>query len=159
LKKITAIFFLLSLVFAFGCKTSVEPVSNEEQLRIDLEKIDNYITEKGITDTLIHASKIRYTINKAGTGIKAKAGDLLRVSYEGRLLESGSIFDSSSSFDFVLNSSSIIRGWYLMVQEMHVGDEFTIYVPSIYAYGRSYSGPGGANSVLIFDIKLIRIGG
>lgn len=141
----------------FGCSPTVDnSLSNEEQFNLDLELIDEYIIENDIQDVLIHASDIRYTINETGSGISPKASDVVKVDYTGKFLESGVVFDSNSGTEFILNGT--ISGWIIMVQEMKEGDVFTIYLPSFYAYGRNGSGSIPPNSVLIFDIKLIRVG-
>jgi len=147
------------MMFTFGCSdpAAEDPFDEVAQFSTDLDLIDNWITENAITDTLHHWTKIRYTINQKGNGIKAQPADPVRVSYEGRFLD-GEIFDSSESFDFVLNSASVILGWFFMVQEMEEGDEFTIYLPSSYAYGQNGSGSIPPNTVLVFDITLIRVG-
>ena len=154
---------LIVIALSFGCNddhTIDNSIPTEEQFEIDLELIDNWIADpvNEVTDTLHHQTEIRYTINKQGSGLKAQVADVLRVKYEGRFLESGAVFDSSESFDFVLNSGSIILGWYYMLQEMREGDEFTIYLPSFYAYGTRGNGSIPPNTVLVFDITLIRVG-
>lgn len=149
------------MMFAMGCGTNniVAPITEEEQLAIDLDLIDNWLIDSAIADVIVHPSTdIRYTINKKGTGEKAEVANVLRVSYEGRILDTGVLFDLNYSFDFILNSGGIIPGWYFMLQEMEVGDEFTIYLPSKYGYGPSGNGLIGPNEILMFDITLIRIG-
>ena len=152
---------LLVVLFGmmFGCDSTIPPqLSDEEQFEIDLDLIDSWIAENGITDTLHHPTGIRYTINKKGTGIKAQVTDIITTSYEGRFLDTGIVFDSSSSFGpVVLNYSAFISGWYYMILEMQEGDEFTIYLPSFYAYGNLGSGTIPPNSVLVFDIRLIKV--
>ena len=147
------------MIFSIGCSTSTdEDVFSEiEQFNTDLELIDNWITLNGIADTLHHESEIRYTVNTAGTGdVYPERYDVIKISYEGRYLESGIVFDSGTNFETVL--SRTIYGWQIMVQDMREGDEFTIYLPSLYAYGRYGNGIIPPSSVLVFDIKLIRIG-
>ena len=148
------------MMITFGCSDPAEedPFDVDAQFSTDIDLIDDWITENAITDTLHHWTKIRYTINQKGDGIRAQPSDPVKVSYEGRFLD-GEVFDSSESFQFVLNSGSVILGWFYMVQEMEEGDEFTIYLPSFYAYGPTGSYPTiPPNTVLVFDIKLIRVG-
>ncbi len=153
---------ILIVVFSalvLGCKEEEDTFDEVAQYQKDLELIDEYITNNAITDTLHHETGIRYKIVEAGTGLHARAGDKLRVSYEGRLLENDEVFDSSEQFDFILNSGSVILGWFYMCQEMREGDTFTIFLPSAYGYGQT--GSGGVippNAALIFDITLIRVG-
>jgi FKBP-type peptidyl-prolyl cis-trans isomerase FkpA len=162
--KNLSLFLVVALAaFGVGCNSDIEPEIEQipvaEQFEIDIEKIDNWLTENGITDTLVHPhTRIRYTVSKTGTGIKPQPGDIITAAYEGRLLGSGEIFDSSPEFGpFVLNTGSIILGWYYLLQEMREGSEITIYVPSFYAYGSNGTGSIPANAVLVFDITLIRV--
>ena len=147
------------MIFTLGCDNTIDdPFDEAAQFAIDIDLIDNWFADTTITDTLHHPTKIRYTINQNGNGVKAQVSDVLRVSYEGRFLETGVVFDSSESFDFVINSGGIILGWYYMLQEMKEGDEFTIYLPSFYAYGPTGNGSIPPNTILVFDITLIRVG-
>jgi len=156
-------FSLLMVVFSglfFGCETTtvVENLTDEEQFEIDLGLIDAYLVENEVQDVLIHSTDIRYTINEKGSGVSPDASDIVRVDYSGKFLENDLVFDSNAGAEFIL--SQTIAGWVIMVQEMQEGDSFTIYLPSIYAYGRRGSQPNiPPNSVLIFDIKLTRVGG
>jgi FKBP-type peptidyl-prolyl cis-trans isomerase len=159
MKRISLVLLILSGLI-FGCDKGIiiENLTDEEQFEIDLELIDAYLVENEVQDVLIHSSDIRYTINESGSGISPQASDIVNVDYTGKLLESGIVFDSNTSSEFIL--SQTIAGWVIMVQEMKEGDSFTIYLPSIYAYGRRGSSPNiQPNSVLIFDIKLNRVGG
>lgn len=55
------------------------------------------------------------------------------------------------------NLSGLVVGWITAMQQMHVGDCWTIYIPSNLGYGDASSGsiPGG--STLIFDVTLGKI--
>lgn len=52
---------------------------------------------------------------------------------------------------------SLVVGWVTAMQQMHVGDCWTLYIPSNLGYGTAGSGdiPGG--SLLIFDVTLGKI--
>ena len=152
-------FLIIITGLFFGCSPTVDnSLTDEEQYKLDLELIDAYILENEIQDVLIHSSDIRYTIKETGGGISPDASDIVKVDYIGKFLENDVVFDSNAGIEFVL--SQTIAAWVIMVQEMQEGDSYTIYVPSIYAYGRNGSQPNiPPNSVLIFDIKLIRVGG
>lgn len=157
--KRLGVLLLIVTALSVGCKEEEDTFDEVAQYQADLELIDQYIADNAITDTLHHETGIRYKIVEAGDGIQARVGDKLRVSYEGRLLENDEVFDSSEQFDFVLNSGSVILGWYYMCQEMQEGDTFTVYLPSVYGYGQSGSGSAiPPNATLIFDITLIRVG-
>lgn len=127
------------------------------QFEADLENIDQYIAENGLAgDTIHHWTGIRYIIKEEGGGIRARAGDPIKVDYSGRLLDDTE-FDSGT-FTTILNAGKMINGWYHMCQEMDEGDKFTVFIPSRYAYGESGSGSIPPNSPLIFEMYMIRVG-
>jgi FKBP-type peptidyl-prolyl cis-trans isomerase len=115
-------------------------------------------TATGVKTT---ASGLQYKVNHQGSGKKPKATDMVTVLYEGRLID-GTVFDSTAQRNnqpatFPLNA--VIPGWTEGLQLMSEGSEFTFYIPANLAYGeQSPTSAIPANSVLIFDVKLIKIG-
>ncbi|WP_257378952.1 FKBP-type peptidyl-prolyl cis-trans isomerase [Snodgrassella alvi] len=115
-------------------------------------------TAPGVKTT---TSGLQYKINHEGSGKKPKATDMVTVQYEGRLID-GTVFDSTAQRNnqpatFPLNG--VISGWTEGLQLMSEGSEFTFYIPANLAYGeQSPTSAIPANSVLIFDVKLLKIG-
>lgn len=138
------------------CELSPNLNVDEAQLKKDIERIDSYLTENEI-DAQVHESGIRYVINVAGNGSTAELCDVVSVNYEGRLLSNGEVFDSSDSpVTFPLNQ--LITGWQIGIPLIQEGGSITLYIPSVYAYGRFGSGDDiPANANLIFDIELVEI--
>lgn len=103
-------------------------------------------------------SGLQYKIaQSASAGAPApKAGDLIKVHYEGKLT-SGQVFDSSfeRGHPAIMPLADLIPGWMEALPMMHVGDEWTLYVPPSLGYGAQAAGPIPANSVLVFRIKLL----
>lgn len=160
--KYLGVVLLGILLFSLGCKPDeVEPPSAIEQFFIDSELIDIWLTENGVTDTLIEEfSQIRYTINEegpiAGISPRFNEGDTVWVDYEGRILETGEVFDSATDADLALDLT--IPGWQIMLPLMSEGDVFTIYLQSIYGYGADGRGSSiPPNTNLVFDIKLHKV--
>ena len=105
--------------------------------------------ELQITDTLL------------GTGKETVKGALLVVEYEG-FLEDGTKFDSSldrgRSFQFVIGSGRVIKGWEQGVMGMKVGGKRTLFVPAHLGYGERQIGDFiKPNSNLIFYIELLEV--
>jgi len=105
------------------------------------------------------ASGLQYEVIVQGSGEKPEATDVVRVHYEGTLID-GTVFDSSLSrgepIEFPLDR--VIRGWTEGVQLMNVGSTYRFVIPSDLAYGPG--GAGGAippNATLIFSVELIAI--
>ena len=149
-------------LLTFSCSEETSNFDEVAQYAEDLEAIDKYIIEKNITDTLHHFLGIRYKIHETGGGIPARVGDRILVDYKGYFLDD-EVFDQGLFGDnppVILNSGSMISGWYFMCQEMREGDSLTIWLPSVYAYGQRGSGSGAVppNTPLVFDMKLLRVG-
>lgn len=107
------------------------------------------------------ASGLQYKINQPGSGKHPKTTDVVSVEYEGRLID-GNVFDSSAKHGntpvmFTLNQ--VIPGWIEGVQLMQEGADYTFYVPAELAYGENgVPNVIPANSALIFNVKLVKIG-
>jgi FKBP-type peptidyl-prolyl cis-trans isomerase FklB len=104
------------------------------------------------------ASGLQYKVTTSGpkTGPSPKVGDIVKVHYEGKLLN-GTVFDSSFERGqaAIMPAEGLIPGWLEALPLMHVGDEWTLWIPANLAYGEREAGPIPANSVLVFRLKLI----
>jgi peptidylprolyl isomerase len=114
------------------------------------DEVDDYTiggAELDIQDTLV------------GNGEEAKAGDIVTVQYEGRLLKTDKKFDGGS-ISFKLGEGKVIPGWDQGLQGMKVGGNRILKIPPCLAYGSQSVGDGviPANSDLIFDCTLKNIG-
>ncbi len=99
-----------------------------------------------------------------GTGTEAKAGDTVTVQYVGMLMN-GTVFDASrnhgdTGFTFTLGAGQVIKGWDLGVAGMKVGGKRKLTIPSALAYGNQSVGGGliPANSALVFEVELVKVG-
>lgn len=156
-------FYLIGFSIAFftlSCTPEEDTFDEIAQYAEDLTAIDKYINENNVTDTLHHWTGIRYKIHEKGNGIQARVGDKLVVDYKGYFLDK-EVFDEGiigEDQPFLLNSGSMINGWYFMCQEMQEGDSLTIFIPSNYAYGRNGAGTIPPNTPLAFDMRMLRVG-
>ncbi|MDO4693091.1 MAG: FKBP-type peptidyl-prolyl cis-trans isomerase [Eikenella sp.] len=105
------------------------------------------------------ASGLQYSVKTEGSGKQPKATDTVTVHYEGRLID-GTVFDSSvkrgQPASFALNQ--VIKGWTEGLQLMKEGGEYTFYIPAELAYGEQGNPGIPPNSVLIFDVQLLKVG-
>jgi peptidylprolyl isomerase len=103
-------------------------------------------------------SGLQYSIEAAGSGASAQAGQTVSVHYTGRL-ENGQQFDSSRGrepFSFRLGAGQVIKGWDEGVAGMLIGEKRQLVIPPALGYGER--GAGGVippNAVLIFDVELL----
>lgn len=105
------------------------------------------------------ASGLQYIMEKEGTGKQPNANSVVKVHYEGKLID-GTVFDSSLSrgepIEFPLNG--VIKGWTEGLQLMKEGGEATFFIPANLAYGeRGVPNAIPPNSTLIFKVQLIEV--
>ncbi|MGM0634978.1 MAG: peptidylprolyl isomerase [Bacteroidota bacterium] len=135
-------------------KTKVE---REQKEKDKLQEKVNQVAQ-GFEET---KSGLRYQIIHEGEGIRAKKGSIVSVHYKGSLLD-GTVFDSSykrkQPIEFPLGVGHVIAGWDEGIQLLNVGSKARFVVPPHLAYGdRSVGGVIPANSVLIFDVELVKV--
>jgi peptidylprolyl isomerase/FKBP-type peptidyl-prolyl cis-trans isomerase FklB len=108
----------------------------------------------------VTASGLEYQIVRSGpaSGLSPKAGDEIKVNYEGKLLD-GQVFDSSyeRGAPAVMTLRDLVPGWIEALQLMRPGDEWQIWLPAKLGYGADAKGPIPPGSVLMFRIELIAV--
>ncbi|WP_286234443.1 FKBP-type peptidyl-prolyl cis-trans isomerase [Thalassotalea sediminis] len=123
-----------------------------------LEKGQAYLAENAKKDgVVVTESGLQYQVVEAGEGEKPTATDIVKVHYQGTLMD-GTEFDSSykrnEPIEFPLNG--VIPGWTEGVQLMSKGAKYNFTIPSDLAYGPSGRPPQiPANAVLNFVVELI----
>ncbi len=154
--KKTFLLLTAAVVFLFtGCSKDDEPLSFDEQFALDQQKIDDYLSENGITALTDPSSQMRYVVHNEGSGSFGTLSETATVNYEGRLL-SDDVFDFGEFITFDLNQ--LITGWQIGVPLIREGGSITLYIPSGYGFGNFESQAIPSNSVLVFDIDLIEVG-
>jgi len=105
------------------------------------------------------ASGLQYKIIKSGAGKAPKLSDTVTTHYRGTVID-GTEFDSSYKRNepATFPVSGVIKGWTEALQMMKEGDKWQLFIPSELAYGEQQrSKEITPNSVLIFDIELIKV--
>lgn len=130
---------------------------NREYKRINQEWLETKSKEDGI-NALGHG--VFYQVLKHGdpTSDTPSPRSIITVHYTGWTID-GKKFDSSrGETPPAIRLSDLIDGWKIALQQMHIGDQWEIYIPSELGYGK-FSQPGiPGNSTLIFEIELLAIG-
>jgi len=124
--------------------------------KIGAEFLATNAKKQGVQTT---KSGLQYQILKQGTGQSPKANSIVKVNYEGRLID-GTVFDSSIARNQAaeFQVSQVIQGWTEGLQLMKEGDEYRFFIPAQLGYGQIGSGDViEPNSTLIFDVELIEI--
>ncbi len=104
---------------------------------------------------------LQYEVMKKGDAGSAtpKLQDTVVAHYAGTLID-GKKFDNSydRGEPLTIPVAGVIRGWTEILQMMHVGDKWKVFIPSELGYGDRGAGadiPGG--SALIFEMELLGI--
>lgn len=157
MKKLSILLTVIAFI-GFSCSDDAPMLSYQEQLEVDSEIIETYLSENGLTAEST-AEGLRYTITTAGDGNFPASGNSVTVNYTGKLLN-GNVFDSNNSggFSFALGTGRVIRGWDIGIALLSKGGKATLYIPSGLAYGTRGAGNTiGSDEVLIFDVELVDI--
>ena len=103
-------------------------------------------------------SGVQYKVIKEGTGAIPSDTSLVKVHYEGRLLND-TIFDSSYKRGEPINlrCNQTIKGWTDAMVHMPAGSVWEVYIPQDLAYGEREQGDIKPFSTLIFKIELIEV--
>ncbi|HPC85941.1 MAG TPA: FKBP-type peptidyl-prolyl cis-trans isomerase [Smithellaceae bacterium] len=130
--------------------------TTEKQKALAKPFLEKAAKEAGVKKT---ASGLIYKEIKAGTGVQAKATDMVKVHYVGTLID-GKEFDSSvkRGQPAELPLSQVFPCWTEGVSMMKVGGKSRLICPSEIAYGdrgRPPVIPGGAT--LIFEVELLDV--
>jgi peptidylprolyl isomerase len=110
----------------------------------------------------IDSTGLRYIIEKEGKGAKPSPGNIVEVSYKGRLL-SGQVFDNSDMHggpqEFQVGVGQYIPGLDQTLLDMVTGEKRTVIIPPELAYGDAGVGNGliPPYSFLVFEMELVSI--
>jgi len=123
-------------------------------------KEETFLAENALNEAIItNPSGLQYMVLVQGDGPKPAPDDIVRVHYEGTLID-GTVFDSSyhSETGEEIPLNMVIPGWAEGLQLMNVGSKYRIYLPSNMAYGERGVGQIiPPYSTLIFTIELLEI--
>lgn len=83
--------------------------------------------------------------------------NVITAHYTGKTID-GKQFDSSrDGVPLACRLSDLIEGWIIVLQQMHIGDRWEVYIPAEMGYGKFSQPDIPSWSTLIFDIELISI--
>lgn len=159
---------------ACGDITVEDPPTLDEQLALDLELIEAYLTEQGYTDVDTLESDVHVIILDEGTGDPINESDQVTLHYIGHLLD-GEIFDTSldsvaiknDSYDSTKNYTPLrftysSNGWTLgnyikgfrqgvayALGNINVGGSAEIVIPSYLGFTTNFSLAG---EVVVFRV-------
>ncbi len=141
--------FIVSLLLfiATSCRKEDTP---------DKKIIEDYLKAHNITTAQSNASGLYYVIQEPGTGNHPNINSVVTVNYKGYLTD-GTVFDESAAGKpYTSRLSNLIAGWQQGIPVISAGGKIQLFIPSALGYGSSPAGKIPANSVLIFDIELVK---
>ena len=108
-------------------------------------------------------SGLQYIVLASGdpSGKSPVNGQYVRVHYDGRLAETGELFDSSyeRGEPEEFPSNRLIKGWVEALAMMKPGDRWMLYIPSELGYGAKGTPDGSIppNAALQFEVELLDV--
>ena len=155
------------------CNNTIQTYMQTLQQKLQASAMEKVGGEKTKATAFLEANKkkpgvialadgLQYEIIKKGdeSGPMPKAADTFVAHYAGTLID-GTKFDNSydRGEPLTLPVTGVIKGWTEILQMMHVGDKWRVFIPSDLAYGDRGAGggqiPGGA--ALIFEMELLGV--
>jgi len=149
---------LISVFVTSGCRETDQTPCNAATVTTkapaaEVSALKQYIDANKIPATADDRG-FYYTIQSPRMGHKPAVCSDVTVNYVGKLTN-GTTFDSGNSVSFGLNQ--LIIGWQEGIPLIAPGGSITLYLPPSLAYGAQAQGSIPANSILIFQIDLLRI--
>lgn len=141
---------IILLVTFSSCKKEVVDYS-----QIDEDIITQYIADNNLT-AIATGTGLYYVIDTPGSGVKPNSQSTVTVAYKG-YLTNGSVFDESANAGISFSLTGVIEGWQQGMPFFKEDGTGVLLIPSALGYGSQATSGIPANSVLIFDIRLIEV--
>src|SRR4051812_15734366 len=122
------LFFCLIITVLTACKKSSK-FDAEAQAKLDDAQIASYLSTNSITATK-DASGLYYQIITPGSAAKPAVTNGIYITYEGKLMSTGVVFDSKSSPYYFSTMEKLIQGWQIGVPKIGKGGHIKLFVPS-----------------------------
>jgi FKBP-type peptidyl-prolyl cis-trans isomerase FkpA len=145
---------LVSILFV-SCFPEGETAKTVDYTVQNEKEIVDYIAANKLTATRTD-SGLYYVINVAGTGTQPTASSNVTVEYKG-YYTNGSVFDGGKPGGLTFGLNEVIKGWTEGIPFFKEGGNGILLIPAHIGYGSNTTNgiPGG--SVLVFDVKLIKV--
>jgi len=133
---------------------------NAYTAEVNQKKGEKFLEENKMKDGIVVTeSGLQYRIIEAGNDVKAGPADTVYVHYTGTLID-GTEFDASdkSGEPVKMMLNRVIKGWTEGLQLVGEGGKIQLYVPAELGYGPRNMGKIEANSTLIFDVDVVKVG-
>jgi len=154
-KLFTALLTLTLFISCNSTKKETPDTPSKDYTAENDKEITDYLAKNNLTATKTE-SGLYYIITEPGDGTKPTSTSNVTVSYKGYFLN-GKVFDQSKAEGISFGLNQVIKGWTEGIPYFKEGGSGVLLIPAHLGYGSyDYAGiPGG--SVLIFDVKLIKV--
>ena len=147
MKLYLSLFFSIFLFVSCSNDADFEPETEADILQ--------YLENNNLNATKT-SSGLYYVINNEGTGARPTSDSFVTVDFKAYFLD-GTVFDQSDSTGVSFGLNQIIEGLKEGIQLFKEGGDGILLIPANLAYGSAGSTTIPGDTVLVFDIKLIKI--
>ncbi|MGN1046102.1 MAG: FKBP-type peptidyl-prolyl cis-trans isomerase, partial [Candidatus Cryptobacteroides sp.] len=133
---------------------------NAYEAEKNLKEGEKFLEQNKMKDGInVTESGLQYRILADGNDVKAGPADTVYVHYTGTLID-GTEFDASdkSGEPVRMMLNRVVKGWTEGLQLVGEGGKIQLYIPAELGYGQRNMGQIGPNSVLIFDVDVVKVG-
>ena len=130
---------------------------SEYRAEVNRVKGEKFLADNALKENVdTTASGLQYTILAEGAAEKVAVNDTVTVKYKGTLID-GTLFDEGEIPGHVSGSRGLIPGFDEGIRLVGEGGKAIIYIPSDLAYGPRGNRGIEPNSVLVFDIEVVKV--
>jgi len=131
----------------------------KQQMNSDSLTVVDYLKIHNLLDASVDTFGNTFFCKQHGSGRRVAVGDTVEIHYVGKLAN-GVEFDNSYNrkqlLSFVVGKKQVIEGLDKGIRNFYIGDKGLLIIPSRSAYGDREVGRIPQNSVLIFEIEIIK---
>ena len=146
------LFGIVSFIMV-SCLDSEDP---NKALNEEVKQIDEYLQTMGLADEALYdnVNGYRLVINHYGQYPPPHSGQIVKVHYEGKLFDNGTLFDFGTEESKLEDLTPQILQY--VASNLMSKSDATIFVPSSRGYGEEGSAALGVppNSILVYDVYL-----
>ena len=133
-------------------------MNKKEYTRMNLAFMDEMRQKEGVRE--LRGGVLCEVLRSSDDERQPGPRSIVTCHYKGSLIN-GKVFDNSYERNCpeAFRVNELISGFQIALTQMHIGEQWRVYIPSEMGYGSRGAGrdiPGG--STLIFEIELIAIG-
>jgi FKBP-type peptidyl-prolyl cis-trans isomerase len=134
-------------------------VDAKKQKVTDDKVIQDYLAKNNIKADKSESGLYSQVIDP-GTGPALNVGDSVSLHYTGTFPD-GKVFDSSRErnlpFSIAAGTGSVVPGFDEGVMKLKQGGKARLFIPSALAYGQRGQGPIPPNTIIFFDIEVLKV--